>query len=285
MTADIDSVTPPPSLGPLVAALAKAQTEFATVTRDKTVTVQTKTGGSYKFSYAPLDTILAAVRAPLSKHGLVLVQTLDDGALVTSLLHESGASISGRMALPGTTDIQGLGSAITYLRRYAIQAVLGIAAEEDDDGNHAAGNRAEVIPGPERREDGGLIGTVEIGKSRDSDYELRETPDGWALGFRLKDPTGSIKVLAKDGAALALAAAKDETVGARVTCWGSIRPETFTPAKSTRKVTYQVLDLERIVTPTFVFPAAVEPAEALPEELPWEPLDEAEREAVAGGLP
>jgi hypothetical protein len=129
-----------PNLGPLAAALAKASTEFTTVTRDKTVTVQTKTGGSYSFKYAPLDTILAAVRGPLSKNGLALVQLLDEGALVTTLIHESGASISGRIGLPNTADVQALGSAITYLRRYAIQAVLGIAAEEDDDGNHAAGN-------------------------------------------------------------------------------------------------------------------------------------------------
>jgi hypothetical protein len=128
------------NLGPLAAALAKAQTQFATVTRDKTVTVQTKTGGSYKFSYAPLDTILGAVRGPLSENGLALVQMLDDGALETTLIHESGASLTGRIALPNSSDIQGLGSAITYLRRYAIQAMLGIAAEEDDDGNHADGN-------------------------------------------------------------------------------------------------------------------------------------------------
>jgi hypothetical protein len=144
---------------------------------------------------------------------------------------------------------------------------------------------ADTIPAVERREDGGLIGTVEIGKSRDSDYELRETPDGWALGFRLKDKAGSIKVLAKDAAALALAANKDETVGARVTCWGSVRPESFTPAKSNRKVTYQVLDLERIVAPAFTFPVPDgEPVEATPEPL-FPPLDEEERALIAGSLP
>ena len=134
-------------LGPLAEALAKAQAEFPPVTRSKTVTVRTKTGGSYTFSYAPLDAILGAVGPALTKHGLALVQMLDGGALVTLLMHESGASLEGRAPLPPMDDIQSFGSAITYLRRYAIQALLGIAAEEDDDGNRASGNAA----GPARR--------------------------------------------------------------------------------------------------------------------------------------
>lgn len=132
-------------LGPLAAALAKAQAAFPAVPRDKRVTVTSKrTGQTYSFNYAPLDTILDKVRKPLSENGLAIVQMLDGTDLVTLLLHESGASLSGKVALPRDPngDVQQLGSAITYLRRYALQAMLGIAAEEDDDGNTAAGNRA-----------------------------------------------------------------------------------------------------------------------------------------------
>jgi len=135
----------PDDIGPLAAALAKATTEFATVTRDKTVTVQTKSGGSYSFKYAPLDSVLAAVRGPLSKNGLALVQMLDEGTLETLLIHESGAFLSGRVALPEGADIQTLGSAITYLRRYAISAILGIATEDDDDGNAASTQKREPM--------------------------------------------------------------------------------------------------------------------------------------------
>ncbi len=131
-----------PSLGPLAIALTKAQMAFPTVTRSKTVRVATKTGGSYTFSYAPLDTILDAVRKPLADNGLAIAQLIDRDSLVTMLMHSSGASIEGRAQLPPFTDVQGYGSAVTYLRRYAIQALLGIAAEEDDDGNHATGNTA-----------------------------------------------------------------------------------------------------------------------------------------------
>jgi ERF superfamily len=132
-------------LGALAGALTKAKADFAPVTRSKTVKVTTKTGLSYTFSYAPLDTILDAVGPALMKNGLAFVQLLDGGDLVTMLIHESGASLEGRTPLPAMTDIQSFGSAVTYLRRYAIQALLGIAAEEDDDGNRGSGNDAKPV--------------------------------------------------------------------------------------------------------------------------------------------
>jgi hypothetical protein len=177
-------------LGPLAAALAKAQSEFGAVTRDKKVTVQLKSGGSYQFSYAPLDQILGVVRAPLAKNGLALVQLLDTDALVTMLIHDSGASLEGRTPLPSTNDIQGYGSAITYLRRYAIQALLGIAAEDDDDGNRAAGNQATPQPEGERMDLIGvdtLSGTVKKGEADRYRAEWRDLEDGThVIGFAVK---------------------------------------------------------------------------------------------------
>jgi hypothetical protein len=315
MTADIDSVTPPPSLGPLVAALAKAQTEFATVTRDKTVTVQTKTGGSYKFSYAPLDTILAAVRGPLSDNGLVLVQTLDDGALVTSLLHESGGSISGRMALPGTNDIQGLGSAITYLRRYAIQAVLGIAAEEDDDGNHAAGNTTQRGPKGVQRDaedqdenapvstgDGEetltflgklqKVGTIQKGGPATYQCVFQQAPDGHVFGFKLKlagDERDIPQVLVKgaygEGLFMAYVGETQGLIGSHVTVKGRLYNVSKTGRKSYYRLVIGEAENDLIETPVVRIPALVESPEAESAPLPWEPLDDEERALVAGGLP
>jgi hypothetical protein len=176
-------------LGALTAALAKSQSAFGAVKRDKKVIVQTKSGGSYSFDYAPLETILAAVRQPLADNGLVILQTLDDGALVTTLLHESGGQVSGRMALPAANDIKELGSTITYLRRYAIQALLGIAAEDDDDGSRATGDELQTrTTGAETTE---LLGRVDVhGKAQPGSAggykgEYRETPDGFAIGFAL----------------------------------------------------------------------------------------------------
>lgn len=247
-------------LGPLAVALAKAQAGFGAVTRSRTVTVKTKTGGSYTFSYAPLDAILGIVREPLAKNGLAVTQLLDHGSLVTLLLHESGSYLTARTALPDTPDIQAYGSAVTYLRRYALQSLLGIAAEEDDDGNRGAGHlaapaahSADTVAQVRREElanGGGLIGTVEVGKPEaKTDYELRQTPHGYHLGFRLVSEKGGIKVVASDYLAEELATYKAEVVGKRVTCWGRIEDQEFTPKGARKPVTYQVLTLERIRVP------------------------------------
>jgi hypothetical protein len=247
-------------LGPLAAALAKASTAFPAVTRSKTVTVRMKDGGTYSFKYAPLDVILGAVQQPLADNGLVVVQLLDDGALITSLIHESGAILSGRIDLPQSGDVQALGSAITYLRRYAIQAMLGIAAEDDDDGNRAAGNKATIAPDVQHGDDGSLIGIVQVGDRSTSDYLLRQTPEGSALGFRLRGEKGGILVETLGPLADQLMVHKAEAVGARVTVWGTIGERTFTP-KTGRSVTYQVLAAERVRLPGI----GDLPSDAMPE--------------------
>lgn len=247
------------TLGPLAASLAKAQTAFPPIPRDKVVKVNTKDGKSYTFAYAPLDTILAAVRKPLADNGLAIAQILDEGALVTMLLHESGASLMGRVPIPPTHDVQGFGSAITYLRRYAIQAVLGIAAEEDDDGNRSVGNtvRADVTHG----EDASLIGTVEVGDKASSDFSLRQTPDGPALGFRLRGTRGGILVRCAGPLAIQLDAFREAAIGATVTCWGRVAEESFTPRGGSKAVTYQVLAAERVNVPEIgILPTQADPA-------------------------
>jgi hypothetical protein len=137
-------------LGPLALALSKAQAAFPPIPRDREVEVQTRTGGKYRFKYAPLDTILAAVRGPLSDNGLAIAQLLDGHDLVTLLMHESGAVLSARIGLQGGDTVQALGSSITYLRRYSLQAMLGVAAEEDDDGQGATAGQQAPAARPAR---------------------------------------------------------------------------------------------------------------------------------------
>src|SRR4026208_1896992 len=98
-------------MGALGAALAKAQSEFGAVTKDKTVTVTKKTGGTYSFKYAPLDQILGVVKGPLIANGLALVQLLDNEELVTMLIHKSGATLAAHTPLPSVGDVQAYGSA------------------------------------------------------------------------------------------------------------------------------------------------------------------------------
>lgn len=135
----------------LFAALSKAQAEFPQIPRTKEVRVRTKTGGEYVFSYAPLDVIFSAVRPVLAKHELSLSQMLTESsaggpAIETVLGHSSGESLRGVVPLPSGTasmSAQEFGSLVTYYKRYGVVSALGIATEDDDDGNHASGNTAQ----------------------------------------------------------------------------------------------------------------------------------------------
>lgn len=115
-------------------------------------------------------------------------------------------------------------------------------------------------PEPEMTaDDGSLIGTAQVGKPP-SDYELRQTPQGFMLSFRLADGRRSIKVVAYDTLAEALALVKEDVIGARVQCWGVVSDEQFTPKGTTKPITYQVLTLHRIQTPTVILPAPEAPS-------------------------
>lgn len=134
----------------LAAALGKAQSEFPPIERSRDVVVETKKGGTYTFSYAPLDGIVGKVQPVLKANGLSFSQLLDnvDGkpALRTTLLHEGGETLEGICPLPINGEplgAQEFGSLVTYMRRYALVALLGIATEEDDDGNRASGNTVQ----------------------------------------------------------------------------------------------------------------------------------------------
>lgn len=131
-----------PTIGAIAKALAAAQAEIENVTKDKT-------NPAFKSQYATLAAVLDVCRPVLSKHGIALIQSPgNDGnavTLTTTLAHESGEYMSSTVGVvPGKFDAQGLGSAVTYLRRYALAAICGVA-QEDDDGNAAsnAQNRAQ----------------------------------------------------------------------------------------------------------------------------------------------
>lgn len=129
-----------PLIGALYSALAKAQSEFPPIPRTRTVTVRSDKG-NYTFDYAPLDTILAVTRPILGKHALAITQSWNGDELVTVLGHESGAELRAHVQVPHADSMQKRGAALTYIRRYSIQAILGVASEEDTDGD-AAGTQS-----------------------------------------------------------------------------------------------------------------------------------------------
>ena len=103
----------------------------------------TKTGKKIKFKYASLPEILKTVRPVLSKHGIALLQepkTVENVVqITTTLIHKSGEWVRFEPLVMKAASpyAQEIGSAITYGRRYNISSVLGLGAEDDDDGNAA----------------------------------------------------------------------------------------------------------------------------------------------------
>ena len=177
-----------------------------------------------------------------------------------STLEVPGATPYTKGAEVENTETSAWGRAIGAL---GIGIDKSIATTDEIDAKEGEAERKppiKVLTAPDK-DPGGITGTAEIGTAKDSDFQLRETPDGWALGFRLVSDKGGIKVIAFDAMAQALAASVGETVGKRVTVWGRIKDETFTPKGSGRKVTYQVLELERIRTPEYELPAVVAPGQ------------------------
>ncbi len=124
------------SIAHLAEALSKAQGQIKGALKDSA-------NPFFKSRYADLASVWDACRKELSENGLSVVQVPEflDGKpiIVTMLMHSSGEFIYGELPMnPVKDDPQGVGSAITYARRYALSAFVGIAPE-DDDGNAASG--------------------------------------------------------------------------------------------------------------------------------------------------
>lgn len=121
----------------LAAALNKLQSEIKPAMKDSL-------NPHFKSYYATLQSVWEAARPVLAANGLSVVQTFDDTdgsrmSITTTLLHSSGQWIRGTLTMvPQRADPQGIGSAITYGRRYGLAAILGIVTDDDDDGNAAS---------------------------------------------------------------------------------------------------------------------------------------------------
>lgn len=120
----------------LAAALAKAQGEMEGAKKDTA-------NPFHKSKYADLASVWEAIRGPLSANGLSVVQLVTEApagfvGLTTILMHSSGQQVSSTFHMPvkDATNPQAVGSALTYARRYALSALVGVAPE-DDDGNLA----------------------------------------------------------------------------------------------------------------------------------------------------
>jgi hypothetical protein len=131
------------SIAALSAALAKAQAEMSNASK-------TSENPHFKSKYADLAEVLNTVRPVMAKHGIAIIQmpsfVSGVASVETLMTHSSGEWISNICSAPvSKQDAQGVGSAITYLRRYSLAAFAGVA-QEDDDGNSAVYNHQEPTP-------------------------------------------------------------------------------------------------------------------------------------------
>jgi|TARA_Y100000287_G_scaffold18259_1_gene12762 hypothetical protein len=122
----------------------------ALVSFHKTVPAIGKTANAQYGKFADLETVLSTVTPHLIKNGLVISQTFEpsegvDPILVTKLLHVSGAELVSRLPMivgKGRNVLHDFGSSCTYLKRYALLALLGLTADMDMDGDFADDNPA-----------------------------------------------------------------------------------------------------------------------------------------------
>jgi hypothetical protein len=158
-------------------ALLAAQREFPPIGKGRTAEM-----GNYSYKYADLGDILEAVLPILHKHGIALSQppVSESGAVGvhTRLLHESGhVEDCGALLLSAGSNPQAAGSAMTYARRYAACAALGIVADEDDDGKAAVKDLSDT-----QLQNGLKSFALDLmGGDRDAAKDMYEAhaPDSW----------------------------------------------------------------------------------------------------------
>ncbi len=138
----------------VAAAVCKVQALVMAVGKDGSAEVQTKKGGTYGYKYASLGAVLETIRKPMTDNGLALFQapTLDHASglvgVESRIVHTSGQWVScTSVCTAAAGDAQAVGGAQTYMRRYGLTALLGLAAE-DDDGQSARGAPTGSPPPP-----------------------------------------------------------------------------------------------------------------------------------------
>jgi hypothetical protein len=134
------------SIDKLAPALLAAQSQIGNATKNAK-------NPHFRNNYADLGSVIDAVKEPLNKAGIAILQSLSEGAdglhLTTRLLHTSGQFIEDTAFTPlPKNDPQGVGSATTYLRRYSLCAILCISQGDGSDDDGVAAMPAKPAPAP-----------------------------------------------------------------------------------------------------------------------------------------
>jgi hypothetical protein len=144
MANDGERVNKSDSITTIAPALHKAQGQIKAALKDST-------NPHFKSKYADLSSVIEAVKPALQLNGITFLQGVHDAvdgvAVETMLLHTSGEWISSVMRIPAVKqDAQGYGSAITYGRRYGLQSMCGVPAEDDDGNAATASTTSRITP-------------------------------------------------------------------------------------------------------------------------------------------
>ncbi len=166
------------SIKELATALAKAQGQLENASK-------ASVNPHFKSKYADLAEVINTIRPVFAEHGLSVMQcpSFDAGivSVETVLMHSSGEFIASTVSAPvSKQDAQGVGSAITYCRRYALAAVAGIA-QEDDDANGAVGKAPQKQAIAKKQPLNAERFAAAIGKVKDGSYEWERLANDWEL--------------------------------------------------------------------------------------------------------
>jgi hypothetical protein len=135
----------------------------------------------FKNNYADINALIEAVEPVLLKYNLLLMQPIENGCVVTRIVDcESGDSVESTMRLPEIQDPQRVGSAVTYYRRYTLQSLMVLQAEDTDAQDVSDYIKKQKPKFPQDRFENGLtkVGngelTADAFKKALVDYELTE---------------------------------------------------------------------------------------------------------------
>lgn len=144
------------TIAKIAPALVKSWGEIENPKHNTSVKVHTRKGTSYTFDYTDLNGIFEEAKKVLKENGIAIMQNaytdlIEGQSMVmveTMMIHTSGEWMqSNTLKMPTSVNIQDMGGQITYMKRYSLSAMLGIATEKDDDANGASGNEYEIKEG------------------------------------------------------------------------------------------------------------------------------------------
>ena len=158
------------SIKNIAIAMCKAQAEMGGASKSKD-------NPFFKSKYSDLSSVVRAVKDPFTNNGLSYVQfPIEENGRIgieTILMHESGEYLSHSFTVQlSKQDAQGAGSALTYCRRYSLQAVAGIPSE-DDDGNNAAKGQGNISENDQKWIDQARLDIKVLDQIKDDKYKAK----------------------------------------------------------------------------------------------------------------